>query len=196
VNAYPTKSAPEPSSDTPSLDAVLERNIQALMARRKDEEAAVTKHQGFAMAIGRFIGSFGFIYTHILLFGLWIQANTIGLPGIPRFDPELFYMATFAAVEAIFLTTLVLINQNRMSAAADKRAELDLHVNLLTEHELTRLLHLVSAIADRLKVRSAVDDEIEELKQDVEAAAVLDKIESADAAAGESSNEDAPCGEH
>ncbi len=149
MNIHSTKSEP---TDTPSLDAVLERNIQALIERRKEEEAGATRHQGFATLIGRFIGSFGFVYTHLALFGLWLLANTIGLPGIPVFDPELFYMATFAAVEAIFLTTLVLINQNRMSAAADKRAELDLQVNLLTEHELTRLLHLVSAVAERLKV--------------------------------------------
>ena len=179
--------------DTPSPDAVLERNIQTLIERRKDEEAAITKHQGIATAIGGFIGSFGFVYSHLLLFGLWTLANTSGLPGIPVFDPELFYMATFAAVEAIFLTTLVLINQNRMSAQADKRAELDLQINLLTEYELTRMIHLVSAIAERLNVRSEVDEEIEELKQDVEVSAVLDKIESADdAEAAAPSKEDTP----
>ena len=58
MNIHSTKSEPV---DRPSLDAVLERNIQALMERRKDEEASVTKHQGFAIAIGRFIGSFGFV---------------------------------------------------------------------------------------------------------------------------------------
>jgi uncharacterized membrane protein len=189
VNAEPRKPA-EPAS-TPSLDEILERNIQTLIERRKEEKAALTKHQGVAVAIARFIGSFGFIYLHLLLFGGWILANTIGLPGIPMFDPELVLVATFAAIEAIFLTTLVLINQNRMSAAADKRSELDLQISLLTEHEVTRMLHLVSAMAERLKVRSSVDEEIEELKQDVEAAAVLDKIESADAAQGES-KEDAP----
>ena len=178
--------------DTPSLDAVLERNIRTLIERRKEEEAAISKHQGFATAIGRFIGSFGFVYTHLALFGLWVLSNTIGLPGMPVFDPELFYMATFAAVEAIFLTTLVLINQNRMSAQADKRAALDLQINLLTEYELTRMIHLVSAVAERLNVRSEVDKEIEELKQDVEVAAVLDKIESADDAGATSSTEDTP----
>jgi uncharacterized membrane protein len=89
-------------------------------------------------------------------------------------------MATFASVEAIFLSTLVLIAQNRMSIAADKRAELDLQISLLTEHEVTRMLHLVSAIADRLSVRSEVDEEIEELKQDVPLAEVFDKIEQGD----------------
>jgi uncharacterized membrane protein len=189
VNAQPRKPA-EPAS-TPSLDEILERNIQTLIERRKEEKAALTKHQGVAVAIARFIGSFGFVYLHLLLFGGWILANTIGLPGIPMFDPELVLVATFAAIEAIFLTTLVLINQNRMSAAADKRSELDLQISLLTEHEVTRMLHLVSAMAERLKVRSSVDEEIEELKQDVEASAVLDKIESADAAQGESQG-DAP----
>ena len=191
MTANRTKSASEPA-DTPGLDAVLERNIQALLERRREEEAATTAHQGFATAIGRFIGSFGFVYTHLVLFGLWLLANTIGLPAFPVFDPELFYMATFAAVEAIFLTTLVLINQNRMSAAADKRAELDLQINLLTEYEVTRMLHLVSAVAERLNVCSEVDEEIERLKQDVEVAAVLDKIESADDAEAAPSKEAAP----
>jgi uncharacterized membrane protein len=190
VNAYPPKSASGPSG-TPSLDEILERNIQTLMERRRQEQAAVTRHQGAAIVIGRFIGSFGFIYAHLVLFGGWILANTIGLPGIPTFDPELVLVATFAAIEAIFLTTLVLINQNRMSAVAERRAELDLQISLLTEHELTRMLHLVSAMAERLKVHSAVDEEIEELKGDVEAADVLDKIEHADGE-GEPSKEGAP----
>jgi len=179
------------AADTPSLDAVLERNIQALIERRKEEEAAATRHQGFATVVGRFIGSFGFVYTHLMLFGLWVLANTVGLPAVPVFDPELFYMATFAAVEAIFLTTLVLINQNRMSAVADKRAELELQITLLTEYELTRMLHLLSAVAERLNVRSQVDEEIEELKQDVEVEAVLDKIESAEDAETGSPKKDA-----
>jgi len=190
VNAYPPKSAPEPSGI--SLDAILERNIQALMERRREEKAAITRHQGVAMAIGGFIGSFGFIYAHLLLFGGWILANTVGLPGVPMFDPELVLVATFAAIEAIFLTTLVLINQNRMAAVVERRAELDLQISLLTEHEVTRMLHLVSAMAERLKVRSDVDEEIEELKHDVEAADVLDKIENADGGVGESSKEDTP----
>ena len=190
MNAYPPKSASEPTG-SPSLDEILERNIQSVLEKRRQEAAAATKHQGAAMVIGRFIGSFGFIYAHLLLFGGWILANTVGLPGIPMFDPELVLVATFAAIEAIFLTTLVLINQNRMSAVAERRAELDLQISLLTEHEVTRMLHLVSAVAERLKVRSAVDEEIEELKHDVEAAEVLDKIEHADGE-GESSKKDTP----
>jgi uncharacterized membrane protein len=83
-----------------------------------------------------------------------------------------------ASVEAIFLSTFVLITQNRMAADADKRADLDLQISLLAEHELTKMATLLSAIADKQGVRTEVDAELEEIKKDVAPEAVLDKIES------------------
>ncbi len=83
-----------------------------------------------------------------------------------------------ASVEAIFLSTFVLISQNRMAAAADKRADLDLQVGLLAEHEVTKLVTLVSGIADRMGVRTAADPELGEIAQDVAPQAVLDEIEA------------------
>ena len=53
-------------------------------------------------------------------------------------------LAMIASVEAIFLSTFVLISQNRMAAAADKRADLDLQISLLAEHEVTSLVTLLS----------------------------------------------------
>jgi uncharacterized membrane protein len=91
-----------------------------------------------------------------------------------------------ASVEAIFLSTFVLISQNRMSAAADKRADLDLQISLLAEHEITKLTALVSAIADRVGVEVKGDDELDEVKQDVSPEAVLDEIEEASPQAGSS----------
>jgi uncharacterized membrane protein len=72
----------------------------------------------------------------------------------------------------------VLISQNRISAAADKRADLDLQISLLAEHEVTKLAELVSAMAQRMGVESARNPEIEEIKRDVAPEAVLDEIES------------------
>jgi uncharacterized membrane protein len=86
-------------------------------------------------------------------------------------------LAMVASVEAIFLSTFILISQNRMAAAADKRADLDLQINLLSEHEVTKLIALVSSIADRMGVKTEVDPEVDELKQDVAPEAVLDEIE-------------------
>src|SRR3712207_788816 len=86
-------------------------------------------------------------------------------------------LAMEASVEAIFLSTFVLISQNRMSALADKRADLDLQVSLLSEHEITRMLSLVQQIAERLGIEEAQDPELEELARDVHPEKVLDKIE-------------------
>jgi uncharacterized membrane protein len=83
-----------------------------------------------------------------------------------------------ASVEAIFLSTFVLISQNRISAAADKRADLDLQISLLAEHEVTKIAELVAAMAQRMGVEAARNPEIEEIKQDVAPDAVLDEIES------------------
>jgi uncharacterized membrane protein len=65
-----------------------------------------------------------------------------------------------------------------MAAAADKRADLDLHISLLTEHELTKLVELVTALAEKAEVRANADPEIEEIKKDVAPEAVLDEIET------------------
>ena len=83
----------------------------------------------------------------------------------------------FASVEAIFLSTFVLITQNRMSAQADRRADLDLQISLLAEHEVTRLITLVSVIAERVGIKTTEDKELPELKQDVHPEQVLEKIE-------------------
>jgi len=87
-------------------------------------------------------------------------------------------LAMEASVEAIFLSTFVLISQNRMAAAADKRADLDLQISLLAEHELTKLSEVVIAIAERLDVRAAADPEVREVGRDVSPEAVLDEIQA------------------
>jgi len=118
-----------------------------------------------------------FVYVHVVVYGFWILVNLGLVPGVPEFDPSFVILAMVASVEAIFLSTFILITQNRMSAAADKRAELDLQISLLAEHEVTKLAALVSAIADRLGIRTDVDAEVDELKQDIAPEAVLDEIE-------------------
>lgn len=145
--------------------------------RREREDKAATLEERVAGAITRFTGSMRFVYLHVLVYGCWIIANLGWIPGVPKFDPSFIILAMEASVEAIFLSTFVLISQNRMSAAADKRSELDLQINLLSEHEVTKLVALLSAIADRIGVESEVDPEVDELKQDVAPEAVLDEIE-------------------
>ena len=170
----PTVPPPRPED----LSSALRRNIQALEDRRKQEAAAAPAEARIAEAITRFTGSMRFVYVHLALYCAWILVNLGVVSGVSKFDPSFVILAMVASVEAIFLSTFVLISQNRMAAAADKRADLDLHISLLTEHELTKLVELVTAMAERDGVRANADPEIEEVKRDVAPEAVLDEIEA------------------
>ena len=81
------------------------------------------------------------------------------------------------SLEAIFLATFVLISQNRLSAIADQRADLDLQINLLAEYEITRVLTMVDAIADHLGLEVGHDPEVDELKSDVSPEIVIEELE-------------------
>jgi uncharacterized membrane protein len=160
-----------------SLAPVLDRNIEALRQRRASEQQAASWQERAADAITRFTGSMTFVFLHLTVFGFWIIANLSLIPYIPAWDQSFVVLAMIASVEAIFLSTFVLISQNRMATAADKRADLDLQISLLAEHELTKVATIISEIAKQLEVSTGVDQEIEEIKRDVSPDAVLDEIE-------------------
>ena len=162
------------------MSRVLARNIAALTERRRREEAQAGFEERVAAAITRFTGSMAFVYLHLALFGFWIVANLGWIPGVPRWDETFVVLAMWASVEAIFLSTFVRISQNRMAAAADKRADLDLQVSLLAEHEITKLVALVAAIAQRLDLRVGGDPDLAEAQRHVAPEAVLDEIEAQD----------------
>ncbi|TJX79769.1 MAG: DUF1003 domain-containing protein [Mesorhizobium sp.] len=179
IASYLTPTTPAPEGLAPALA----RNIEALVERRKRDAMAASLQQRAAAAISGFAGSMTFVYIHLVFFGAWIVLNLGIVTVIKPWDPSLVILAMFASVEAIFLSTFVLINQNRMAAEDDARADLDLQVSLLNEHETTKLIRLVEAIAKRLDVDTQAYDELEELKRDVAPEAILDKIEEADARA-------------
>ncbi|HYC75871.1 DUF1003 domain-containing protein [Brevundimonas sp.] len=166
---------PGPTTETAEgLASVLRRNIAEMRERRENAEREAPAGDRAAQRITDFAGSMGFVVLHLGLFGGWILINTLG-PSAWRFDPSLVVLAMAASVEAIFLSTFILISQNRISAAEQRRAELDLQINLLAEHEVTRLIDLVTRIADRLEV-PARDADLDELRRDVEPGAVLDSL--------------------
>ncbi len=170
----PTVAPPQPGS----LNRALTRNIEALQERRRAEAAAASVQDRIASAITRFTGSLGFVYLHLALFGFWIVANLGWVPGVAPWDESFVVLAMIASVEAIFLSTFVLITQNQMAALAEKRAELDLQISLLAEHEVTKLVAMVAAITDHLGIRHEAAGEVDELKRNVAPEAVLDAIDS------------------
>lgn len=166
-----------PSPAPPGLSSVLERNMQRMRDRRAQEEAEATLSERVSDAITKFAGSMTFVMIHAVAYGTWILINLGVVPGLRPFDPSFVMLAMEASVEAIFLSTFVLISQNRMMGAAARQSELDLQINLLTEHELTRLVALVDAMARKMGVDAVRPSELDEIKQDVSPEAVLDGLE-------------------
>jgi uncharacterized membrane protein len=180
LNVQRTPRAPVvPPPQPPGLSPVLERNIRALKERREREQRQATLQHRIADAVSRFAGSMAFVYIHVVVFGVWTAVNAGFVTFLPKWDESFVILGTSASVEAIFLSTFVLITQNRMQAVADRRADLDLQVSLLAEHEVTKLITLVDGIAKHLGVTTEADGELAELEQDVAPDPVLDEIEAA-----------------
>ena len=160
---------------------MLRRNIDALANVRRRFDERRPPQARIADAITGFTGSMKFVLLHALLIGGWITVNTGAVPGVKPFDPYPFVMlAMIASCEAIFLSTFVLISQNRMSAVTSQRDELDVQISLLAEHEITRLIVMVEALMKHHGVPVARPDELAELKCDVNPEKVVDQIAQAD----------------
>jgi uncharacterized membrane protein len=126
------------------------------MATRNANEEMETKQtvlERITDAIAAFSGSLAFLALHALWFLIWIGINTI--PGLPAFDPFPFGLLTMCvSLEAIFLSVIVLLSQNRQSAKDRIRADVDYEVNLKAELEVSHLHekvdHLHSVLLNRL----------------------------------------------
>jgi uncharacterized membrane protein len=158
----PTKlPARETSGETSDREfPTLDENIEAI----KGWEQAALHHRSPAEqlsdAITRFAAGGPMLLFHLVWFAFWILANLGIISGVTPFDPFPFPLLTMTvSLEAIFLSLFVLASQNRLSHQADKRAHLDLQVDLLAEREMTTVLRLLQDIARHLDVKLSVTPE-------------------------------------
>ena len=123
--------------------------------------------------IAGFAGSGAFILIHIGWFGIWLLLNVGMFPGIHPFDPYPFtFLTMIVSLEAIFLSIFVLISQNHMSHLADRRAHLDLQINLLAEQESTLILRMLRQLCEKQGIKHDKNTDIGDalfLKTDLEA---------------------------
>jgi len=161
----------------PHLADIIEQNIRTIVDLRKSADHHRTREERLADAVTDFSGRMYFVYFHIIWFGIWILIN-LGYFGIKPFDPFPFGLLTMiVSLEAIFLATFVLISQNRISAEADRRADLDLQIGLLAEHELTRALKMLDAIQDKMGIENDADTELLDLEKEVSPKDVLAEMD-------------------
>ena len=157
---------------------VTRENIRAM---RKLEELAVAKRtvaDRIAEFVARFCGSITFVWIHAVLFAVWIVWNV--LPHLPHFDPYPFTFLTLCvSLEAIFLSSFILISQNYEMRITERRNQLDLQINLLAEQENTKILQLLERIACKLDVIQEADAEIAALEQATRPETLAAQIERA-----------------
>jgi uncharacterized membrane protein len=163
--------------DNPALSKVIERNIRTIFRLRAKAEHERSLQDRIADIITSFSGRMIFAYVHILWFGIWVLLNT-GRFGVRVFDPFPYGLLTMiVSLEAIFLSTFVLISQNRMGEETERRADLDLHIGLLTEHELTRVLQMLDAVQDKLGIVDHANSELADLEMETKPEDVLAEIQ-------------------
>lgn len=151
------------------VDAQAQRNIESIMKLEKDAIHNRSRAEHIADKITTFAGSTPFLLFHLVWFGAWVIINAGLVPGLHPFDPYPFsFLTLVVSLEAIFLTLLVLMSQNRMIKEADKRTHLDLQLNMLAEQESTVLLKLVREIGKHLGVEVDTDQTAQELAEDTD----------------------------
>jgi uncharacterized membrane protein len=162
--------------DNPALSKVIERNIRTIIQLRLKAASERSSQDRIADAITSSSGSMVFVYVHIVWFGVWILLNT-GRFGLRPFDPFPYGLLTMVvSLEAIFLSTLVLITQNRLSEEVEHSADLDLHIGLLAEHELTRVLQMLDVIQDKMGIENDEDSDLADLEMETKPEDVLAEI--------------------
>jgi uncharacterized membrane protein len=157
----------------------LEENIETI----KNWERASVHHRSRAERLSdeitRIAASGVMLVLHVAWFTFWVVANVGLIPGITPFDPFPFQFLTMAvSLEAIFLSLFVLASQNRLTAQADKRANLDLQIDLLAEREMTVVLRLLQDIARHLDAPLSVTaDQIRDLVKKTDIQTLTDRME-------------------
>jgi len=165
------------TEDNPALSKIIERNIRTIIYLRQKAAHERSLQDRIADTFTSFSGRMYFVYVHVLWFGVWILLNT-GRMGVHPFDPFPYGLLTMiVSLEAIFLSTFVLISQNQLSEESEHRADLDLHIGLLTEHELTRVLQMLDAIQEKMGIENHEESELADLEMETKPEDVLAEIE-------------------
>jgi uncharacterized membrane protein len=132
----------------------------------------------FADYLTSYFGSIGFLVLNLILFIAWVFVNMGKVPGIPIFDPYPYVLLiTFVSLEAIILTTIVLMSQNRQSQIGTLRDELQLQVELITEKEISKVLMLLKKLLEKNEIKIN-DVELDEMLKEVDTSYIERKLEA------------------
>ena len=146
---------PVSNSDAPS-STVADENIRTVARLQQQAAQNRTRWQRLADSVASIAARDSTIAWHVAFFAGWIAVNLRLVPLRP-FDPFPFsLLTTVVSLEAIVLTLFVLASQKRLTQDADRRAHLDLQVNLLAEQEMTLVLQMLREICEHLGLHDTI----------------------------------------
>jgi len=161
----------------PSAEQLTEKNVETVTKLEEAAREQRTPTDRLAEKIAGFCGSMTFVWVNATWFSAWILLNS--LPGLPHVDPFPFTFLTLAvSLEAIFLSTFILISQNLDSRVSERRSHLDLQLNLLSEQENTKMILLLHAIAAKVGVDLTQDPYLKALGEDTQPERLIEQIEA------------------
>jgi len=144
---------------------VAAENIDAILRLEKEEEEKLTIHHRLFHTIGGFVGTVHFFVLQCWAVSFWVAFNFYFSER--AFDEYPFpLLALILALEAVLLTSCVLIRQNLVDQALERRDHLELQINLLAEREATRSLRILQRISERLGVANFEDRKEDELMRE------------------------------
>ena len=145
-------------------DELTQRNVQLIKQLEESARGERSSADRVAEAIANFCGSMTFVWVHVVWFGFWILINLV--PGLRHIDPFPFtFLTLVVSLEAIFLSTFILISQNHDTKISERRNHLDLQINLLSEQENTRMIGMLKAIAEKVGANIDQDPHLQALSE-------------------------------
>ncbi len=160
-----------------SLVPPVRQKVEAIAELHRASERQVTRHQRFIEVFTAQLGRPRTLYALLVLVAIWVGVNTL-LPRL-RWDPPPFYwLQGLLAFLSLTTTTVVLITQNRWLRRAERSSQLDLHINLLAEEKIAKLVALLEELRrDLPSVRDRPDPEAAAMSRGTDAGEVLDELE-------------------
>jgi len=124
---------------------------------RQAEERARNVQNRIADGITRFAGSMPFVYIHAVFFAVWIAS------GVEEFPYGLLTM--IVSLEAIFLSTFVMISQNRADERREALADHQWKLVQLGQKQNEELITMSRQLLDLTKEVHKITSRVQELVQ-------------------------------
>lgn len=162
-----------------SVEELTKQNVDIVVELEEAAKAQRTTADRVADVISDFCGSMIFVWVHVAWFVIWIGLNTL-MPKSMHFDKFPFtFLTLVVSLEAIFLSTFILISGNHQTRLSERRNHLDLQINLLSEQENTKMLQLLTLIADKVGVPLDDHPDVKVLEESTRPDQLVAQIESA-----------------